>query len=338
MHFKYIILAFISHFNYQMAGSYTDQDDFLTLEDVGQHNQVQLEQEKESNCAPVDQLVTEMELEMQWYYAQEPAYLDVLKKLTPKVDLNALNMALITASFKGHKELVQYYLTVPGININAVIKDGGTALMMAALQGRQDIAEILLQVPAIHINMRDNYKKTALTYAHQKYNINIVKIIENKICDLAQQAVLLTKQSNLDKLKVIVLQIGAAELTKILDTLLDTAFSINSLPIATFLLLSAKNPKKALSRFPFELVNPTSHLFRLCMDIAYAKPNDPILMNLDIYAAQALEERPMKKTSCAFCLKKQCIKRCGKCQQVYYCTDTCQKAHWKEHKKICKES
>lgn len=45
---------------------------------------------------------------------------------------------------------------------------------------------------------------------------------------------------------------------------------------------------------------------------------------------------------CTNCLKKKdeasCTNlfKCSRCKSVYYCDATCQKADWKEHKKICK--
>ena len=40
---------------------------------------------------------------------------------------------------------------------------------------------------------------------------------------------------------------------------------------------------------------------------------------------------------CSVCMKmyKKPIKRCGGCQQVYYCSKQCQVKDWKFHKPIC---
>ncbi|KAK8154941.1 hypothetical protein BKA80DRAFT_184526, partial [Phyllosticta citrichinensis] len=40
---------------------------------------------------------------------------------------------------------------------------------------------------------------------------------------------------------------------------------------------------------------------------------------------------------CAGCwTKKEGLKKCMRCKQVKYCDSTCQKKHWKEHKKVCR--
>ncbi len=38
--------------------------------------------------------------------------------------------------------------------------------------------------------------------------------------------------------------------------------------------------------------------------------------------------------SCGFCLKSASVK-CANCKEVYYCDRSCQKRHWKQHKKAC---
>lgn len=46
---------------------------------------------------------------------------------------------------------------------------------------------------------------------------------------------------------------------------------------------------------------------------------------------------------CSFCQKrameneteKATLKICSRCKDAFYCNETCQKAHWPEHKKVC---
>lgn len=41
---------------------------------------------------------------------------------------------------------------------------------------------------------------------------------------------------------------------------------------------------------------------------------------------------------CAVCRKRDgSLQRCGNCHSTYYCSVTCQKAHWPEHKAICRQ-
>ena len=45
-----------------------------------------------------------------------------------------------------------------------------------------------------------------------------------------------------------------------------------------------------------------------------------------------------KKFQCAICKKEKAhLKKCGRCQMIYYCSRTCQKKDWKRHKKKCLE-
>jgi mitochondrial splicing suppressor protein 51 len=48
---------------------------------------------------------------------------------------------------------------------------------------------------------------------------------------------------------------------------------------------------------------------------------------------------PIPSTQCASCGKAEApgisLKRCAKCQITKYCSRDCQKAHWKQHKKVC---
>ena len=44
----------------------------------------------------------------------------------------------------------------------------------------------------------------------------------------------------------------------------------------------------------------------------------------------------IKKLTCYTChTYRGKMKKCGKCQQIYYCSIKCQKENWLEHKKIC---
>ncbi|KAK8185443.1 uncharacterized protein BKA78DRAFT_361143 [Phyllosticta capitalensis] len=50
------------------------------------------------------------------------------------------------------------------------------------------------------------------------------------------------------------------------------------------------------------------------------------------------EEKRVKEGKCVHCgTKRESLKKCGKCKHARYCDSACQKAHWKLHKKICRE-
>jgi hypothetical protein len=52
------------------------------------------------------------------------------------------------------------------------------------------------------------------------------------------------------------------------------------------------------------------------------------------YYVQAVMER---RSECVICKSTKSIKKCSRCRKVPYCSQACQKADWKEHKKVCKE-
>lgn len=45
--------------------------------------------------------------------------------------------------------------------------------------------------------------------------------------------------------------------------------------------------------------------------------------------------RPPQPKGCAACGKEGNLKSCGKCRLAKYCGETCQHAHWQQHKKDC---
>jgi hypothetical protein len=54
-------------------------------------------------------------------------------------------------------------------------------------------------------------------------------------------------------------------------------------------------------------------------------------------------ERQQAQSACANCGRGEACSgskhaRCGKCKKVHYCSATCQKAHWPEHKLLCRRA
>lgn len=43
-------------------------------------------------------------------------------------------------------------------------------------------------------------------------------------------------------------------------------------------------------------------------------------------------------TICAWCASKETLKRCSRCKEVSYCSKTCQRTHWPDHKSSCKSN
>ena len=90
--------------------------------------------------------------------------LEMLDIETKRVDVNAKNKygvtALIDASFKGQKEVVEL-LIVEGADLDAQDNKGDTALMNAAIKGHREIVELLVMNGA-DVDIQDNSGNTAL--------------------------------------------------------------------------------------------------------------------------------------------------------------------------------
>jgi len=84
-------------------------------------------------------------------------------------DINAVDnhgaTALIFASEKGWKEIVELLLKMENIKINAKNEFGRTALMLAARNNRKEIVELLLKMSDIDVNAQDTGGFTALSFS-----------------------------------------------------------------------------------------------------------------------------------------------------------------------------
>lgn len=268
---------------------------------------------------------------------------NILKLLLqiPNLDINIRSKpncytTLTYAINKRDENIVRLVLGFPGINVNIQNSNGITALMDTAILGYTNLANILLQCPNININAKDKNGKTALIYAIEYDRSDITECIQAKITELTNRAFesVLAKassdaerQNNLEILKSIIAQVG----DKITDgegnTLLDKAFAANKPDIILFLLQNSADPRKLLSRFPFEAIQPSSEIFKLCVYMAYA--------TADLGTKKESLASAIKLNLCSNCVKPECTKKCGGCRKVFYCSTQCQKQHWRTHKINC---
>lgn len=75
----------------------------------------------------------------------------------PGLDVNAVNAqgfsALHYAAGGGHRGVVELLVTVPGVEVHACVSMGWTALHFAANRGSRDIVECLLTVPGTSVDV-----------------------------------------------------------------------------------------------------------------------------------------------------------------------------------------
>lgn len=263
--------------------------------------------------------------------AASRGYENIVKLLlnTSEIDVNIKDAdgvnALMCAIAVEHENIVRLLLQNPKININSKDNNGWTALMAAADLGYANITKLLLDMPGIDINAQDNDGKTARVHAEEAEHAEIMKLIDDCIINLHNKAFNAITLNNVETLKSVIAQLG----TDILDingnTLIDKAFAANQPDIILFLLRNSPDPRELLSRIPFEAVQPSSEIFKFCMELAYN--SEPIS------TPEILSKKDIK--SCTYCSKQPCDKLCSKCKRVYYCSVECQKTDWINHKHSC---
>ncbi len=96
----------------------------------------------------------------------------VLKKLKQ----NTLNAQLIIAARMRKNKPFFVDLIKKGADINAINKEGRTALINAVIAKDYQTTKILLELGA-STAIKDNYGKTALDYAHEQSEHQIIKVI-----------------------------------------------------------------------------------------------------------------------------------------------------------------
>ena len=77
----------------------------------------------------------------------------------------------------GNKEIVEYLISLPKINVNKEDKDGETPLWSACWNGKEEIVKILLKDERVNVNKEDNDGETPLFIACWGGEEEIVKIL-----------------------------------------------------------------------------------------------------------------------------------------------------------------
>lgn len=285
---------------------------------------------------------------------------------------NSGNIPLVWAAENGLENIVELLLKAPGIDVN-LHYNGANALIMAISKGHiniikrlindsridvnrdnfqyhplyiavltddENIVKLILEVPGVNIIAKNGDGHTALMLAKDK-NLNaIAKLIEDKIRELTTKAFKAVEHNDITTLKSIINQIGRDIIDIDGHTLIDKALADRKTEIVVFLLKTAENSKELISRFSVKATKLSVELLRTYATLAFNKdlPDDLRSIFIKILPnVTTLLERLSNTNSCMNCSKAHCDKKCGNCKQVYYCSDECQKAHWKTHKSLCKK-
>lgn len=309
-----------------------------------------------------------------FYYSNAPNILKyIFSGKVPEKPKNTGKTALMLAiKHWCDLALIEKILQMPGFDVNAQDEQGDTALSIACVIGHNRIIKLLLD----HVDIKLNIKNRAGMNAHSKFkqwcapgSSVPVDLIKEKIeaLKLKHKSAIFKSIENGD------LEIFRQYLTAIDDSIfylvddvgntpLHYAFMRNCESIAQFILQQSDEPHELLAlpnnagEIPLELVNPTSAIFNLCLELAYAPKTIPVqkptVWSRISGAAGTIKNwvSGQKKTSkayfakaskaglCGYCSKSDCTLRCSKCATVYYCDPECQKAHWATHKHQCKSS
>lgn len=265
--------------------------------------------------------------------------------------------------------IMNYLIKTPGININIQNNDGYSALHWAVSRCYDERVQILLKKPDIKLNTRNKKNQTPLMIAierangesgwHKDQGQKISQMIKKKIEDLKLEASEAFKVRDLEKLKKIIAQIGSDVFLEGDTTLFDKIFAEKNIELIELLLKNSDDPHELLGRFPFEVLNPATDLFKYFVALGYGL-HEPVVMP-EPSKDKTPEERESSKlcasvsakaTSdeavadleqlsnakfCAIC-SKECTYRCRTCKKIYYCSVECQKADWEHHKHDCQAS
>lgn len=221
------------------------------------------------------------------HIACSQAHENIVKFLldNPHLNINAQNscgdtaLIIVTSAVSGKRKNIFKLLLHAKINVNLKNNTELSALMFAVLGNNEESVKLLLEVPGININLTNiNTGYTALDWAkHSHNNSNIVSLIQNKIAEITKKACEAIEQNNLEMLKSIISQIGDNTVDGRGHTLFDKACAAHKPDIIFYFLTRAEDPQELLARFPFELINPNSSIFKYFIDLAYENRGNTLL-------------------------------------------------------------
>lgn len=302
--------------------------------------------------------------------------LETIKKLLSKVDINtqdsAGNTALMLKSDTGPSYVLKFLLTVPGIDVNIQNKQGQTALIIAAESGHEYLVKILLEAPDINVNLQDARGRSAFNQALLT-NLNIAKMLANMPginvnaqdeagCNSLTNAAFAGNEKAVKFLLTIpeidvnhaqfnngrnALQWAAVMGHENIVRFLLQAPNINLNAQdnwgETALMLAAQEGHDSIAKL---LLDATSIKINIqdktgktaLMHATYTKNHWIGLRQKKCEVIETLIKNKMGQLMFCQVCGHEAIKYCAGCKKVYYCSDKCQKADWKNHKKFCNKS
>ena len=119
--------------------------------------------------------------EQEFWKACMNGNLEKVKELSNQIDINWGDSdgwtGFFVACLSGNKEIVEYLISHPKINVNNENNDGRTPLWRACWYGKKEIVKILLKDERVNVNKEDNDGWTPLWRACANGKEEIVKIL-----------------------------------------------------------------------------------------------------------------------------------------------------------------
>lgn len=214
----------------------------------------------------------------------------------PGIDVNVQDVcgrtALMYAVETLHVNIAELLLQLPeatkltagrrAIDVNIQNNKGNTALMLACANNDIDSVKLLLQSKTICLNIKNDAGATALSSIGMFHKKIITDLIKQKIAEFKtiSKSVLFKaiEESNIELIRALILKIGPS-IFDVVDedgnTTLHLAFARNNILLSDLILKESDDIQNLISirnkkgQIALELVNPTSPLFTLCLDLAY---------------------------------------------------------------------
>ena len=118
-----------------------------------------------------------------------------------RTGLMSTSSPLVTASCRGHTNVIDSLLEHPDLSVNMAVSGGWTALMWASWYGHTEVVQQLLTRPGINKDKLNNAGKNAVMYAAEAGRVEVCKIlldgVENYEPDEQDRAV---RKNRLDRL------------------------------------------------------------------------------------------------------------------------------------------